>query len=256
MEIAFIDDLQDRINVTEADIHSVERRYNIKFPEVLSFFYMEYCGCSIRECFLEIEKSLYRVFCIFPLSGDAGDGVTVCELKDVYNETGDLEPWFYPIADNGGEGLYLWHALTGEVWYMPDEGGSPKEFLFASIDEFFAAMNEAVTKGRYRRNERMSKIDFKPLGSVVLLKGGLQRMMIVARGLNVENEGETYFFDYGAVPYPDGLTGDQMAYFDHSAIARVFFEGYRDDDNEIMVDRLNQYIKDNPGLKRKTFETE
>ena len=102
----------------------------------------------------------------------------------------------------------------------------------------------------------MSKIDFKPLGSVVLLKGGLQRMMIVARGLNVENEGETYFFDYGAVPYPDGLTGDQMAYFDHSAIARVFFEGYRDDDNEIMVDRLNQYINDNPGLKRKIFETE
>ena len=52
----------------------------------------------------------------------------------------------------------------------------------------------------------MNKINYVPLGSVVLLNGGSQRMLIIARGLNVENEGSTYFFDYGGVPYPNGLT--------------------------------------------------
>lgn len=99
----------------------------------------------------------------------------------------------------------------------------------------------------------MTKINYVPLGSVVLLNGGSQRMLIIARGLNVENEGSTYFFDYGGVPYPNGLTGDQMAYFNHDSIERVFFEGYRDDANEIMNDRLNEYIAQHPELKRKNF---
>ena len=99
----------------------------------------------------------------------------------------------------------------------------------------------------------MEKIDFLPLGSVVVLNGGTQRMIIIGRGLNVNNDGESFYFDYGGVPYPIGLTGDKMAYFDHNAIERVFFEGYRDDENEIMTERLNEYINDNPNLKRKTF---
>ena len=100
----------------------------------------------------------------------------------------------------------------------------------------------------------MNKIDFVPLGSVVLLNGGSQRVLVIARGLNVENDGTTYFFDYGGVPYPDGLTGDQMAYFNHDAIAKVYFEGYRDDENDIMTNKLNEYIEQNPGINRKSFD--
>ena len=99
----------------------------------------------------------------------------------------------------------------------------------------------------------MARIDYLPLGSVVLLEGARQRTIIVARGLNVKHEGEDYFFDYGGVPYPDGVTGDRMAYFNHDAVARVFFEGYRDDENDIMADRLNAYVAETPDLKRITF---
>ena len=99
----------------------------------------------------------------------------------------------------------------------------------------------------------MANIDFLPLGSVVVLKEGAQRVIIIARGLNVASDGDTFFFDYGGVPYPNGLTGDRMAYFNHDAIDRVFFEGYRDDENDIMTQRLNDYIKDTPDLKRKSF---
>ena len=99
----------------------------------------------------------------------------------------------------------------------------------------------------------MSRVDFLPLGSVVVLKGGAQRVIIVGRGLNVVHDGENYFFDYGGVPYPNGLVGDRMAYFNHDAIGRVFFEGYRDDQDEILVNRLNEYIEENPDLKRRTY---
>lgn len=99
----------------------------------------------------------------------------------------------------------------------------------------------------------MSRIDYLPLGSVVLLAGAEKRTIIVGRGLTVNHEGETYYFDYGGVPYPIGVTGDRMAYFNHDAISRVFFEGYRDDENEIMTDRLNEYVENTPDLKRKSF---
>lgn len=100
----------------------------------------------------------------------------------------------------------------------------------------------------------MSRIDYLPLGSVVLLQGGTQRLIIVGRGLNVQNNGETYFYDYGGALYPQGMVNDQMAYFNQDAISRVFFEGYRDDDNDIVNDRLNDYVAQHPDLKRRVVE--
>ena len=97
----------------------------------------------------------------------------------------------------------------------------------------------------------MKKIEFLPLGSVVVLEGGSQRVIIVGRGLNVNDQGETFFFDYAGVPYPNGMVGDRIAYFDHDAIARVFFTGYSDDEDKIIVDRMNEYIAENPDLKRR-----
>lgn len=96
----------------------------------------------------------------------------------------------------------------------------------------------------------MSRIDYLPLGSVVLLEGGTQRLIIVGRGLNVQSAGKTLYFDYGAALYPQGLVNDQLAYFNHDAVSRVFFEGYRDDDNDIVNDRLNDYVAQHPDLNR------
>lgn len=67
--------------------------------------------------------------------------------------------------------------------------------------------------------------EFLPLGSIVLLKGGMQKILIIARALKVRNGNEEYFFDYGGVTYPEGLVGDQMAYFNADKINEVVFEG-------------------------------
>ncbi len=101
----------------------------------------------------------------------------------------------------------------------------------------------------------MKKINYIPLGSIVLLSGGTQKVMIISRGLNVQNGGRVLFFDYAGVPYPEGLNGDQVAYFHHDAIAKVVFEGYRDVDDEHMVDNINAYLQANPGLIRGSADT-
>ena len=88
----------------------------------------------------------------------------------------------------------------------------------------------------------MGKIEYLPLGSVVLLKGGIKKLMIISRGLTVNMRGEQLFFDYGGVPYTEGLTGEQLAYFNHDAVTRILFKGFCDDDDRLMVDNINEYV--------------
>ena len=98
----------------------------------------------------------------------------------------------------------------------------------------------------------MKKINYLPLGSVVLLKGATQKLVVVGRGLNVNNEkkGKQFFFDYAGVPYPQGLTGDQMMYFNADTISKVFHEGFKDDDDHIITDEINEYLEAHPETLR------
>ena len=78
------------------------------------------------------------------------------------------------------------------------------------------------------------KFDFLPLGSIVVVSGGIKKFVIVARALQVNINGCKQFFDYAACLYPEGMNGDRLMYFQHTDISRVVFEGYVDDD-EIMM---------------------
>ena len=96
----------------------------------------------------------------------------------------------------------------------------------------------------------MKQAKFLPLGSIVLLDGGVQKVMIIGRGLNVKRGEETYFFDYSAVLFPQGLTGDEVIYFNGDGIAKVVSYGYMDEDSDIVDGNLEKYITENPELKR------
>jgi hypothetical protein len=96
----------------------------------------------------------------------------------------------------------------------------------------------------------MERIEYVPLGSVVLLKDTTQKLLVIARAINVKNGDKTYFFDYGGVLYPDGLTGDRMAYFNHDGINKVVFEGFDDVENQNVVDTINNYLEANPNVNR------
>ena len=71
--------------------------------------------------------------------------------------------------------------------------------------------------------------DMLTIGSVVMLKGGNKRIMIIGRIQT--KEGEDKIYDYSACYYPQGMVGsDSTFFFDRDAIEKVYFRGFEDDE--------------------------
>lgn len=96
----------------------------------------------------------------------------------------------------------------------------------------------------------MERIDYLPLGTIVYLRSGMKKMIIITRGVVIANNDEVEFYDYGAVPYPEGIQSDQILYFQHDWIKKVVFTGYSDQDDEMAVDIINEFLKDHPEIPR------
>lgn len=100
----------------------------------------------------------------------------------------------------------------------------------------------------------MEKVNYLPLGSVVYLKDGNKKVMIISRGLIMKNNGNPIFFDYGGVTYPEGMVDDKMAYFQAESISKVVFEGYRDLDDEATVDKINSFVAQHSEISHPKME--
>ena len=84
-----------------------------------------------------------------------------------------------------------------------------------------------------------------PIGSIVLLKEGLQKLMIVGRGaiyINQETKKDT-FADYMAVLYPAGMNPETTIFFNHKDIDKVVFRGYSDDEEERFLEIYEDWKK-------------
>lgn len=78
-----------------------------------------------------------------------------------------------------------------------------------------------------------------PLGTVVTLKNGNIKLIIVGRAQLFNNGGTIGYFDYSALRYPQGMMGEQeFAFFNDEDIEEVLFEGYRDEQE---IDFSNSY---------------
>ena len=82
------------------------------------------------------------------------------------------------------------------------------------------------------------------IGSIIYLKEGSQKLMIINRGPIVEIEGQKYMFDYSACKYPVGIVEDQIYYFNEENIDKVIFEGYSDQE-EVRFQELFKETTDN-----------
>ena len=71
--------------------------------------------------------------------------------------------------------------------------------------------------------------EYLPMGSVVLLKNGIKKVMIFGRKqLNVDDLKE---YDYCAYLYPEGnIKKDLIILFNHSYIKEIVWRGYEDED--------------------------
>lgn len=89
-----------------------------------------------------------------------------------------------------------------------------------------------------------------PLGSIVYLREGNKKVLIVARGLIAKNVDGYIYFDYCGVLYPEGLVDDKMAYFQQDAINKVVFEGYTDLDDQATVEKIKFFVENHPDIPR------
>ena len=84
-----------------------------------------------------------------------------------------------------------------------------------------------------------------PLGSIVYLADGNQKVVIIGRRMIVNQEGTDVVFDYTDSVFPDGLNPEEIYYFNKEDVDEVIFEGYRNDEEERYVKLYLQWLEEN-----------
>lgn len=80
-----------------------------------------------------------------------------------------------------------------------------------------------------------------PVGSVVILKNGEKKLMIIGiKQIDSDNPKKT--FDYLGVLYPEGYIGDKFQYlFNNNDIDEVFFRGFEDEERVAFLNNLADF---------------
>ena len=86
------------------------------------------------------------------------------------------------------------------------------------------------------------KQELYPIGTVVMLRGGQKRLMIVGFDpLNEERTNKAY--DYIGCLFPEGiLATDKIAMFNHNQIEKVYHEGLFDEEEKEFKERLADFF--------------
>ena len=84
---------------------------------------------------------------------------------------------------------------------------------------------------------------FLPAGTVVMLKGGTKRVMIIGfcavEGQNKE------IYDYSGCLFPEGLlSSNEVCMFNHDQIEKVYHEGLIDEEETAFKEELKKYINE------------
>ena len=82
-----------------------------------------------------------------------------------------------------------------------------------------------------------------PLGSVVYLEEGTQKLIIIGRGVIFEDSdsSEQVFADYMGTLYPSGFQKNSSIFFQHENIDRVVFRGYSDEEEKRFLEVYNNW---------------
>lgn len=89
-----------------------------------------------------------------------------------------------------------------------------------------------------------------PIGSIVYLNEGTNKLMILNRGPIIEINDEKTMFDYSGCFYPQGLVPENVFYFNHENIDEVVFEGFKDPEEE----RFQKVYKDWKAENKESFK--
>lgn len=82
-----------------------------------------------------------------------------------------------------------------------------------------------------------------PIGSVVQLKNGNVKLMILNRAPLYNSEGVIGYFDYSACIYPTGKLDAGLYFFNRENIEEIYFEGYKDEQEERFREEYEKKLK-------------
>lgn len=84
---------------------------------------------------------------------------------------------------------------------------------------------------------------YLPIGSVILLKDGMKRVMITGF-CSVTQEDSNKIYDYSGCVYPEGfLKSDQVCLFNHDQIEKICFIGFEDEEEKVFKDKLLSIVE-------------
>lgn len=90
----------------------------------------------------------------------------------------------------------------------------------------------------------LSVNEYLPIGSVVLLKGGIRKAMIIGIIQSTrEKDGSVVEHDYIAVMFPEGFFNTEtMFMFNHDQITDVVYRGYENPERKDFLEKLEKNI--------------
>lgn len=94
------------------------------------------------------------------------------------------------------------------------------------------------------------------IGSIVLLKEGKQKLMLLNRTPIIELNNEKQYFDYSACGYPLGMVANQIVYFNEENIDKVLFNGFHDEDENKFEELYKNWLKSNKNQIKKGMVTQ
>lgn len=84
---------------------------------------------------------------------------------------------------------------------------------------------------------------YLPVGTVVMLKGGKKRVMIMGFTCIDDSNENPRLYDYCGVLYPEGfIASNKNLLFNHDQIEKVFYMGYRDEEEEKFKETLREVV--------------
>ncbi|MDO4535237.1 MAG: DUF4176 domain-containing protein [Clostridium perfringens] len=82
-------------------------------------------------------------------------------------------------------------------------------------------------------------MELLPLGSIVILKNGFKKLMIIGRKI-LQGKNEK-LYDYLGCLYPEGDIGEEYKFiFNHEDIDKIIFKGYEDKEEEAFKKALEK----------------
>lgn len=239
--------------VPESYIAEIEKRFGVRFPAVLRRYYLEHNGQAFPRIRLLIDGDVHTVNRISELKRP---GLSLEELLKRQRMQDFPARQMLPFAEDHIDGIYYLHTETGMVWFSTLEEEDDFLPVCRGIERFFEILDTASEKGSdspfditgLAGLDAGERPDLLPIGSIVELPDTSHRIMVVSRAVRVILDETEYYYDYGGVAYPSGITGNELAYFNQRDIVNVRFTGYRSSEDDAVQTSIKHFLDTHPNI--------